>query len=163
MTMNIPTTALDEPETLPRREFLSQATLTAVAVVLAACSGGGGGVTGPSAAPNPDPGPGTSGTTLSITLASFSALANVGGIAAVGNLGSKPVAVVRTGATAYTALSRICTHAGCDINVASGGFSCPCHGSQFDSQGKATVGPAEAALQRFNVAVSADGTKLTIS
>lgn len=100
---------------------------------------------------------------MTVTITSFAALANVGGIAAVGNLGSKPVAVVRTGATSYTALSRICTHAGCDVNVASGGFSCPCHGSQFNSEGKATQGPAEAALQRFNVAVSTDGTKLTIS
>jgi Rieske Fe-S protein len=162
--MDLTTTAntTDGFGSLPRREFLSQATLTAVAVVLAACSGGGD-VTGPAAPPNTEPGPGTSGSSLSVTIASFGALANVGGIAAVGNLGFRPIAVVRTGASSYTALSRICTHAGCDINVASGGFSCPCHGSQFNSEGKATHGPAEAALQRFNVALSTDGTKLTIS
>jgi Rieske Fe-S protein len=154
--------AADSPA-LPRREFLSQATLTAVAVVLAACSGGGEGATGPAAAPNPEPGPGTSGASLTITLASFASLANVGGIAAVGNLGARPIAVVRTGTASYTALSRICTHAGCDITVATGGFTCPCHGSRFDSQGQATQGPAQAALQRFNVAASADGTKITIS
>ena len=154
---------LDDRGALPRRDFLSQATLAAVATVLAACSGGGEGATGPAAAPNPEPTPGTSGSTLTVTLAAFGALANVGGIAAVGNLGVKPIAVVRTGATNYTALSRICTHAGCDINVSGSGFSCPCHGSQFNSEGKATVGPAEAALQRFNVALSTDGTKITIS
>ena len=147
---------------LPRREFLSQATLTAVVAVLAACSGGGG-VTGPAAEANPEPGPGTSGSSLTIMLASFSALATVGGIAAVGNLGVRPIAIVRTGTASYTALSRICTHAGCDINVSGSGFSCPCYGSTFNSQGKATTGPAQAALQRFNVAVSTDGTKITIS
>lgn len=163
--MDRTTTLPGEPEGLPRREFLSQATLTAVAVVLAACSGdgGGGGVTGPSATPNPEPTPGTSGSSLTVTLGSFAALANVGGIAAVGNLGTKPIAVVRTGTASYTALSRICTHAGCDVNVAGNGFSCPCHGSKFDSQGQATEGPAQAALQRFAVAVSSDGTKITIS
>ena len=162
--MDIATTLSEESEGLPRREFLSQATLAAVAVVLTACSGGGGGgVTGPAAAPNPEPVPGTSGSSLTVTLGSFSALANVGGIAAVGNLGTKPIAVVRTGTASYTALSRICTHAGCDVNVAGNGFSCPCHGSKFDSQGAATEGPAQAALQRFSVAVSSDGTKITIS
>ena len=161
--MDLTTTLTDESDTLPRREFLSQATLTAVAAVLAACSGGGGGVTGPAAAPNPEPTPGTSGSSLTVTLGSFAALANVGGIAAVGNLGTKPIAVVRTGAASYTALSRICTHAGCDVNVAGNGFSCPCHGSKFDSQGQATEGPAQAALQRFSVAVSSDGTKITVS
>ena len=161
--MDITTTLPDESEGLPRREFLSQASLTAVAVVLAACSGDGGGVTGPAAAPNPEPTPGTSGSSLTVTLSSFSALASVGGIAAVGNLGNKPIAVVRTGTASYTALSRICTHAGCDVNVAGNGFSCPCHGSKFDSQGAATEGPAQAALQRFSVAVSTDGTKITIS
>ena len=161
--MEITTTLPSESEGLPRREFLSQATLTAVVVVLAACSGGGGDVTGPSATPNPEPTPGTSGGSLTVTLGSFAALANVGGIAAVGNLGTMPIAVVRTGAASYTALSRVCTHAGCDVNVAGNGFSCPCHGSKFDSQGQATAGPAQAALQRFSVAVSSDGTKITIS
>jgi cytochrome b6-f complex iron-sulfur subunit len=147
---------------LPRREFLSQATLAAVSAVLAACSGGGGGVFAPGSA-NPEPGAGTAGGTLNVTLASFPALGSAGGIAAVGSVGGKPVAVVRTGDTSYMALSRICTHAGCEISIASGGFSCPCHGSRFNASGAATQGPAQQALQRFNVAVSGDGLTLTIS
>jgi Rieske Fe-S protein len=146
----------------PRREFLSQATLAAVAAVLAGCGGGGDGSFAPKP-PNQEPPAGSSGGTLTVTVASFPALANVGGIAAVGTLANKPVAVVRTGASSFTALSRICTHAGCDVNVAGSGFSCPCHGSQFDATGQATNGPAENALQRFNVAVSGNGSTLTIS
>ena len=146
----------------PRREFLSQATLAAVSAVLAGCSGGGGGSFAPKPA-NQEPTPGTSGSTLTVTVSAFPALANVGGIAAVGSLGQKPVAVVRTGASTFTALSRICTHAGCDVNVSGGGFSCPCHGSAFDATGQATNGPAEGALQRFNVAIGNNGTTLTIS
>jgi cytochrome b6-f complex iron-sulfur subunit len=149
--------------TTPRREFLSQATLVAVSTLLAGCAGGGS--DGPFAPkpPNQEPAPGTSGSTLNVTVAAHPALANIGGIAAVGSLGNKPVAVVRTGAANYTALSRICTHAGCDVGIAGGGFSCPCHGSQFDATGQATQGPAENALQRFNVVVSGDGATLTIS
>ena len=158
----MPLIADDGPELL-RRDFLSQATLAAVSAVLAACSGDGSGATGPTADPNPEPGPGTSGSSLTIAVASFPALASVGGIAAVGSLSVRPIAVIRTGQSSYTALSRICTHAGCDINVSGSGFSCPCHGSVFNSQGKAIQGPAQAALQRFNVAISTDGTKLTVS
>ncbi len=145
---------------LPRREFLSAATLAAVSVALGACSSDGG--FSPKA-PNQEPPAGSSGSTLTVTVSAFPALANVGGIAAVGNLGNKPVAVVRTGAASFTALSRICTHAGCDVGIQGNGFSCPCHGSEFDSTGQATQGPAEGALQRFNVVVGAGGATLTIS
>jgi cytochrome b6-f complex iron-sulfur subunit len=150
-----------EPGDVARREFLSQATLAAAAALLASCTQGGDSFAPKSA--NPDPGPGTSGGSLTVTVASFPALATVGGIAAVGTISFTPIAVVRTGASSYVALSRICTHAGCDISVVSGGFSCPCHGSQFDSTGAATQGPAVNALERFHVAVSGDGTTLTIS
>ena len=151
----------DPGDSVPRREFLSQATLAAAAAVLAACSGGSDAFA--PTGPNTDPGPGSSGGSLTVTVASFSALASVGGIAAVGTIAGRPVAVVRTGSSSYTALSRICTHQGCTIDIASGGFSCPCHGSQYNSAGVATRGPAEAALQRFNVAVSADGATLVVS
>lgn len=159
---------LETPELLdlPRREFLSQATLVAVSAVLAACSSDGATapkLSNPANVPQPAPQPGTSGSTLTVTVASFPGLSFIGGIAAVGNLGVRPVAVVRTGTAAYTALSRICTHAGCDVEVVATGFSCPCHGSLFDSTGVATRGPADASLQRFNVAVSTDGATLTIS
>ena len=156
----------DTADGLPRREFLSAATLAAVSVVLGACSsdsgGGGGGLTSPSG-PNQEPPPGTGGTTLNVTVSAFPALANVGGMAAVGSLGNKPVAVVRTGASSFTALSRICTHAGCDVDIQASRFICPCHGSEFNADGQAIRGPAQAALQRFNVAVGMGGATLTIS
>ncbi|MDA1080537.1 MAG: Rieske 2Fe-2S domain-containing protein [Gemmatimonadetes bacterium] len=155
--------AESEPADNTRREFLSQATLAAVGAVLAACSGGGASDVFAPTQQNPEPTPGTSGSSLTVTLASFPALGAVGGIAAVGNLGAKPVAVVRDGEATYVALSRICTHAGCDIGIVSGGFQCPCHGSRFNSSGVPTQGPAQAALQRFNVVLSTNGTTLTIS
>ena len=139
---------------LGRREFLSQATLTSVAIVLAAC--GGGGPTGPG---DITPGP----SSITVKLADFPALNAIGGIAAVGTVLLSPVAVVRTGQSSYLALSRICTHASCVINLASSGFSCPCHGSRYDSQGNVTNGPAARSLARHSATLSADGMTLTIS
>lgn len=144
---------------LARREFISQATLAAVATVLAACSGGGSDVTGPGGSQQA----GSGGNTLTLTLSTFPTLSAVGGIAAVGSLGTKPIAVVRTGTSTYVALSRICTHANCTINVNASNFTCPCHGSRFNSNGQVTQGPATTALERFTATLSADGTSLTVS
>jgi isorenieratene synthase len=46
------------------------------------------------------------------------------------------------------ALSLACTHLGCRVADAPGGFACPCHGSRFDRSGAPAVGPARAALRR---------------
>lgn len=139
-----------------RRDFLSHATLASVAIALAAC-GGGGGVDAPTKPIDPRP------TILTVKLSDFPALAAVGGAAEVGTIQFSPVAVVRSAASTYIALSRVCTHAGCTINLASQGFACPCHGSRYNLQGNVTNGPAVTALARFTAVLSADGTTLTIS
>ncbi len=46
------------------------------------------------------------------------------------------------------AFSLACTHLGCRVAGAPGGFACPCHGSRFDSAGSPVSGPARAALRR---------------
>lgn len=50
---------------------------------------------------------------------------------------------------APVALSLACTHLGCRVAGAPGGFACPCHGSRFDPGGAAAAGPARAALRRL--------------
>jgi hypothetical protein len=35
----------------------------------------------------------------------------------------------------------------------AGGFGCPCHGSQFDSEGNRTAGPAPRALDRYGFSI----------
>jgi Rieske Fe-S protein len=141
-------------EELDRREFLSRATLVSVGALLAACSGGDG-----SLPTQVTEGP----SSITVTPSQFPALASVGGIAAVGTVLFSPVAVVRTDTSSYLALSRVCTHLQCIINVVPGGFSCPCHGSTYNAQGSVTGGPAPSPLARLNVVVSADGSQLTIS
>ena len=49
----------------------------------------------------------------------------------------------------YLALSGICTHQGCVVAPAPGGFLCPCHGSTYDREGNNTGGPAPRPLVRF--------------
>ncbi len=49
---------------------------------------------------------------------------------------------------APVAVSLTCTHLGCRVAIAPGGFACPCHGSRFDAAGAPIAGPARAALAR---------------
>lgn len=49
------------------------------------------------------------------------------------------------------ALSLVCTHLGCTLNVTDKGLSCPCHGSLFDLGGNVLKGPAERPLHKMRV------------
>lgn len=60
------------------------------------------------------------------------------------------VAVLREGDRVY-AMSLICTHLGCTVNVTPGGLVCPCHGSSFDREGRVLKGPADRPLARLQV------------
>lgn len=109
-----------------RREFVGAAALTALALLQAACGDGQIGGTGPD---------GTSGGTLVVTLSRFAALSAVGGVARVDGGRGTPVALVRTGASSFTALSLVCTHQGSTVNITGTGFLCPNHGARFSSAG----------------------------
>jgi cytochrome b6-f complex iron-sulfur subunit len=52
-----------------------------------------------------------------------------------------------------------CTHLGCTPNwfADEGVFKCPCHGSQFDSNGVNFAGPAPRPLDRFKIFIDDDG------
>jgi carotenoid phi-ring synthase / carotenoid chi-ring synthase len=59
-------------------------------------------------------------------------------------------------AEAPVALSLACTHLGCRVAGAPGGFACPCHGSRFDAAGGPVAGPARSALARVPLARRGD-------
>ncbi len=61
----------------------------------------------------------------------------------------------------YLALSAICTHQGCVVAPAPGGFRCPCHGSTYDREGNNTGGPAPRPLARFPA--QRDGAAIRVS
>ena len=111
---------------MSRRVFVERSALAAAAMLLAACS------SSDATAPT------LSGQTQ-IDVSSYPQLANVGGVALVSIEGS-PVALVRTGATSFVALSRICPHRGGLIVQSSGGFVCTQHGATFTSTGTWTGG-----------------------
>lgn len=49
------------------------------------------------------------------------------------------------------AMSLVCTHLGCIVSKSRKGFTCPCHGSQFDEQGRVIKGPAPRALDWLEI------------
>jgi cytochrome b6-f complex iron-sulfur subunit len=57
----------------------------------------------------------------------------------------------------FHAVSAICTHLGCTVNLAGQGFHCPCHGSVFNPNGSVVSGPAPSPLPWFELTLSRDG------
>ncbi|MDA0196423.1 MAG: ubiquinol-cytochrome c reductase iron-sulfur subunit [Bacteroidetes bacterium] len=51
----------------------------------------------------------------------------------------------------YLAVLTKCTHKGCEVRPAANILKCPCHGSEFDFEGKVLEGPAEERLRLFHV------------
>ena len=133
-----------------RRAFLERAGLAAATVAfLAACGDGQFGPAGPS-------GP-IATTTIKVSdfpgLGTVSQLVNVTG----------QITVKRTGATTFAAFSRACTHQGFRLELFQSGFACAFHGSQFDNDGRVTVGPATRNLDSLSVSYDQTTDLLTIS
>jgi len=117
---------------LSRREFLTKSTLAVAgaAAVVAGCGDGQIGATAPPARSGP----------LTLKVSTVPALATIGQLVIHPSDGG--VAVKRTGATTFAALSTTCTHEGTRINLlGSNSFECPNHGSRFDSDGNVTRQP----------------------
>ncbi|HZY42734.1 MAG TPA: Rieske 2Fe-2S domain-containing protein [Anaerolineae bacterium] len=55
------------------------------------------------------------------------------------------------------AISAICTHLGCTVNIAGENYECPCHGSKFNGTGYVLKGPATAPLDRVELTLSPEG------
>lgn len=104
-----------------------------------------------------DPG-GSAATTVDLTASAYAALGTIGGYAYKGD-----IMIFRTGENSYLALSKICTHQGCDVTYshANGNVPCPCHGSLYTTGGVVINGPATANLKKYSVTKS--GNILTIS
>lgn len=142
------------------KEELSQVhRRTFLAVTAAACSAGLAACMHTNAARVLSP-PVASGA-VQIKVAEQPELSNVGGAIKLKPAGiNDTILVWRSGASRFEATSIVCTHLGCEVEVAEGGKSlaCPCHGSQYNADGTVRHGPAERALKRYAVDVSPDGT-----
>ncbi len=69
-------------------------------------------------------------------------------------------AVLFATASGFKAMSLVCTHLGCMVEEADGGFKCPCHGSRYDAQGNVERGPARLPLRQLRVEQTAQGRLL---
>jgi cytochrome b6-f complex iron-sulfur subunit len=124
---------------LSRREFLSRSSLAVVGAA-ALAAGCGDGQFGPTSliATNPSNG------AITIKVGSVPALATQGQLVKLPyGTGSLPVliAVKRTGTSTFAAISTVCTHQGCEIDITGTTFECPCHNSRFDNDGHVTRQP----------------------
>jgi cytochrome b6-f complex iron-sulfur subunit len=66
-------------------------------------------------------------------------------------------AIIIHNSLGFIAISLVCPHLGCIVNVTSDGFACPCHGSHFLTDGSLRNGPASRPLTALRVETNADG------
>ncbi len=133
-----------EPEPVARRDFLG---LAGMASAFAAVVGA---VIGMGRLPKPRVLPEASGRIRVGKPDEFPA-------GAIKTLAEHNVRVIATD-EGVAAMSLICTHLGCIVGETEEGFSCPCHGSVFDAEGRVTGGPAPRALLWLSVSQAADGS-----
>lgn len=117
---------------LSRREFLTRSTV-AVAGAAALAAGCGDGQFGPT-------GLRQTNTGVSLKVASLPELATVGQLVKI-PVQTGLIAVKRTGPASFAAISTVCTHQGCEVNINSGAFICPCHDARYDNNGRVTAQP----------------------
>lgn len=70
---------------------------------------------------------------------------------------AKAQAIIIHSEQGFSALSLVCPHLGCTVNVNKDGFACPCHGSRFQLDGSLRNGPAARPLTALQVEVNTDG------
>lgn len=126
-------------DNIPRRRFLSTCACLAGAVI----SGCASMATRPVA---------TTGGVVRLDLGEYPELAKSGGSAKILPDGFQdPIYVLALDDGHFTALSPICTHRGCTVDIEGARLVCPCHGSTYDREGTVLRGPAEDPLRRFPV------------
>jgi Rieske Fe-S protein len=64
-----------------------------------------------------------------------------------------PLYVLALGDNRFAAVSPVCTHRGCTVELQDEHLVCPCHGSTYDRNGTVLRGPAEQPLRRYRVRV----------
>lgn len=70
---------------------------------------------------------------------------------------AEPIYIMALGESRFRALSPICTHLGCTVDIQDDRLVCPCHGSTYDRTGAVLRGPAEHPLAHYRTELSPDG------
>jgi len=122
-------------------------------------TGGDGGV---------DPGYTVSGSDVLIDLTKSvnASLMNAGGfkVYTIKEISNKKIIVAQPTSGTFIANSAVCTHAGCTVGFNSGGskYLCPCHGSQYSTDGSVIQGPATVALTKFTTSFAANVVTVSV-
>ncbi|MFI5312191.1 MAG: ubiquinol-cytochrome c reductase iron-sulfur subunit [Gemmatimonadales bacterium] len=102
----------------------------------------------------------------------FEATFDVGSLAADGQsiitatdgFDGTPILILRASAQRFVALSMQCTHEGCPVKPPENGIiTCPCHGSQYDLEGRVRRGPAQFSLARYDTSFDSRTKRLTVA
>lgn len=111
--------------------------------------GAGGGVTAKDALGN------------DVVASEFLATHNVGDRVLAQGLKGDPTYLIVSGSESIAdfGLNAVCTHLGCVVpwNASEDKFICPCHGSQYNSEGKVVRGPAPLSLALVHTSTTDDG------
>ena len=99
-----------------------------------------------------------SGDDLVVKLADNPAIATVGGNVKV----TDDVMLIRMDESKFIAVSTICRHKGCTVELEGDKFVCPCHGSEYTVQGKVTQGPSKDNLKTFETMFDSEKGIITI-
>lgn len=136
---------------LDRREFVAACALVCGGALLTGCV---------SMVTHPVP---VTGGRVRIPLAQYPELSRPAGAIKVQPEGMPDPIYVLATASGFTAVSPICTHRGCTVDVSGERLVCPCHGSTYDRDGRVLKGPAQRPLQRFNISRAGDELVLELS
>ena len=124
--------------TTSRRAFLARSCAAALGTALAAC----GGVAALPVTPRDG--------VVRLALRDHPGLAGPGGWLKIAPAGlAHPVYVLALADGSHVALSPVCTHQGCTVDIAGRQLVCPCHGSTYERTGEVVRGPAERPLARY--------------
>jgi Rieske Fe-S protein len=98
-----------------------------------------------------------------LRLADYPELARADGAIKILPAGRDEPLYVLANAGEFVAVSPICTHRGCTVDVQGARLVCPCHGSTYDRTGVVLKGPAQRALTRFPVTRSGDDIEIIVT
>lgn len=70
--------------------------------------------------------------------------------------------LVKISQTKFVALSLICKHKGCTVELEGNKFVCPCHGSEYAIDGKVTEGPAKKNLDTYETIYDPEKGTVTV-
>lgn len=100
---------------------------------------------------------------IAVPLAKIPPVTSVGG-SIVLKVKDKLLLLVRDSPQTVRALNPICTHRKCVVafNSAEKKIKCPCHGSEFDLDGRVLKGPATSPLQTYPAELSGEQVVVTM-